>query len=254
MDCVETAQRVQSFLEQENAWWKWNGHKHLALLASGKLSDFYANCTPLFYAHELKRMIVQVFYRMLWDEMSQSGGIRGKHWGYFTYLQSKNAWVVGSAYGAIWIAESFASILGVKSAFTEKTYQKVSLPSHTTLVETGMKLSRFNLGSAPYVILVEDVTTTGGTTQKTGTAIKEKHPDATFCPVVFTIVNRSGSRRAFFEEPNTEPALCTPVPVKALIEVNARTWESEADLPAEMKDCKGIKPKGNWKALTTEML
>ena len=158
---------------------------------------------------------------------------------------AENTWVIGSAYGAIWIAEGFASLLGVRCAFTEKVYKE----TRKGKIGSWMRLKRFDLGPKPYVILVEDVTTTGGTTQKTRKAIEKKHPDATFCPMVFTIVNRSSRRSIALVDKSDRTTL---VPIKALIEVDAKAWESEADLPPEMKGCKGIRPKGNWKALTSE--
>lgn len=239
LPCAENeATRVWSFLEKEGSLWYWKGHKHLARLASGKISDFYADLSPLFTKCEMQNRVGHgLWMGLIRQTDSQSKGL-------FDWYGS---WFVGSAYGGIWLAMALqrSCTMNTRAAFTEKIVAG-AVAASAPRVEA-MSLKRFDLGPSPYVTLVEDVLTTGSTLRKSVDAILEKHPDVTFHPAVAVAINRSGSSVFSCSDGRR-------FDVVALIDVPARTWDSEQDLPDEMKSCVPIKPKGNWKALTEEML
>lgn len=207
------------FLEDRNAFWQWRGHKHVAELTSGKLSDFFADCTPIFTDPRFQ------------DEVGAALAETE------VFSTTRQSWVVGSAMGAIGLAQSIAKARKAKAAFTE-------------LVKGEMVLKRFDLGEKPYVVLCEDVVTTGGTTSRTIDAIIDKHPDVEFHPRCLVIVNRNPSK--YFYANRLTP--CQKIDISALIEIQPDIWDSVEDLPEEMKGCVPIRPRGNWRALADEML
>jgi len=231
--------RLQKYLEDNNAYWKWNGHKHVAELTSGKLSDFFANLTPLFSNIDLQQKVASALVSKLFSE--EEGFPKLK-------ILPENTWVVGAAMGSIGLAQSLAYEFchnirqDVRCAYTEKTEP---IFVNGAAQSQGMELKRFDLGKAPYVILCEDVTTTGGTSKKTFNEIHKKHPDASFLPWVFSVVDRSVILPLLEDD---------GFKITSLIRVRPRIWNHVEDLPEEMKDCIPLRPKGNWKKLAEEML
>lgn len=211
---------LSEFLTKHDSFWKWNGHKHVAKLSGGKLSDFYANCTPVFADPKAQREFAVDLVECARTAINEFAGDR------------ENVWVIGSAMGAVGLAQAVAaSCSGFKAAFTEP-------------VDGKMDLKRFDLGHNPQVILVEDVVTSGGTTVRTIDGIREKHPDARFFPLVLALVNR---------KPGVVVHQSERLEVRALYEQAAKAWV-EGEGPEEMNDCVPLRPKGNWEALTTEKL
>jgi orotate phosphoribosyltransferase len=235
-DAMSVKERVISYLKANDAFWQWAGHKHVAQLTSGKLSDFFANCTPIFSDVFLQDAVGD---ELVAKHSADLGG----------FALPGNFWFIGSAMGAIGLAQSAARACGDN----EQRQGKVNVGYTEPDGGGGMKL-RFNLGEKPRVALVEDVITTGGTQEKTVRAIKAAHPDAEIFDTILVVVNRSGKDK-----------LTMPHPVKgmyefnvsALIEVDAKVWATANDLPGNMQACVPIRPKAtaeNWQALTTEML
>ena len=195
----------------------------MAELASGRFSDFYANCTPIFTEPMFQERVALALY--------------------FTLPETpENAWVVGSAMGAIGLAQAIAGCdHELRAAYTEHVPYITDAESGN-VIATYTELKRFDLGEKPFVILCEDVVTTGGTTLKTMDAIEQKHPDVVFHKTVLAIVNRKPG------------VLIDGLDVDAIIEVEPNIWDSEEDFPDEMKGCVPIKPKASWEKLVTEML
>jgi len=213
---------VKKFLQRHDAWWLWDNHKHLALLASGQVSNFYANLSPIYTS--------PVFHDCVCGFLADLvTGISGR----------TNVWVIGSAMGGVSLAQGVARELVCRScvrcAYTEKDSDG-----------GGMTLKRFDLGSQPYVILVEDVVTTGRTTRKTIDGIKEKHPDVTFCKKILCVIDRCGTNFNEFK-------YCS------LLDVEANSWYPVSDdfigvglrssSQIEYEGCTGIRPKDNWALL-----
>ncbi|KKN96789.1 hypothetical protein LCGC14_0164330 [marine sediment metagenome] len=246
---IEAAAKLTvEFLEDQDAFWHWDGHKHVAELTSGKLSNFFANCTPIFthpgiqkdIAHALCEKLVRSVYVGMDKFLGKPAGYHGQP-RILTddrlFKTHPNRWVVGSAMGSIGLAQSIASVLGQgwKAAFADKGGD-------------GMELKRFDLGEAPMVLLCEDVFTTGGTIKSTIMAVEKKHEDVLFVPEVPTIINRNPGYS--FQVKQGGPGFHFP----ALITKVAETWDDVTSLPERMKGCVPIRPKVGWKKLTTAML
>lgn len=213
---------LSEFLTKHNAFWRWDGHKHVAQLTSGKLSDFFANCTPVYTDPRMQAEFAEDLVGCVAEELNKFAG------------KSPNIWVVGSAMGAIGLAQDVAAVEGFRSAYTEPGQGSGE-----------MLLKRFDLGSEPHIVLVEDVVTTGGTTVRTINGILQKHPEACFFPKVLALVNRN---------PGVVIHPSERLEVRALYEHKAKVWDSADDLPEEMAGCTPLRPKGNWEALTTEKM
>lgn len=233
---IEAAAKLTvEFLEDQDAFWHWDGHKHVAELTSGKLSNFFANCTPIFTHPGIQKDIAHA----LCEKM-----VRSPYVGFEPFVgpgklfeTHPNKWVIGAAMGGIGLAQSIASVLGLgwRSAFTEKDGDR-------------MLLKRFDLGKDPLVLLCEDVVTTGGTTAKTVKGVFDKYNDVRFVPAALTMINRNPVNRGFVNQDRINMGFLN------LIEKQAETWDSVDDLPERMKGCVPIRPKNGWKELTTEML
>jgi orotate phosphoribosyltransferase len=225
------------FLKRNNAFWQWEGHKHVAQLTSGKLSDFFANLSPIFTDPKFQDRVGAGLADMI-------GGAEEAR----RFKERENKWVVGSAMGAIGLAQSLARKIGARAAFTE--------PVQIKALQLLMQLKRFDLGEKPTVFLVEDVLTTGGTTARTVEGILVKHPDAVIFPHVLVVVNRSGSREGFtIAEGNLDGQIRQALTFDyyGILEVEPKVWDTVADLPPHMQQCVPIRPKGNWEKLTTDM-
>lgn len=130
--------------------------------------------------------------------------------------------VVGSAFGAITIAHECAKFLSARMAFTEK-------------IDGKMRLGRFLVMSGERVLVVDDVITTGGTTQETIDELKRLN--AYVLPVIGAFTNRSGKNTLSGKK------------IVSLIEYPMPIW-----IPAECPLCKkGSKalphPKVHWNEL-----
>jgi len=231
-----TRDETLRYLKHWDAFWEWDGHKHVAELASGKLSSFFANLTPLYSNIWLQERIGKALIHKAFFDDPRS------------LMESKNLWVIGPAMGAIGLAQSVAKAVSaydpdVRCGYTEPVYEARTVTVGTMEVKkVGVALKRFDLGENPTVILVEDVTTTGGTIMRTREAIKREYPKATFCTSILSVIDR--------RSPEDEGIFY----VKSLHRVHPKTWETVGDLPEAMKDCLPIRPKANWKKLAEEML
>jgi len=90
----------------------------------------------------------------------------------------------------------------------------------------------------PFVILCEDVITTGKTTRLTMDHIKERYPDVVFYSKVLALVNRKPGVKI------------NGLGVISLYEYEARTWDP-GNAPESLKHCRALRPKQNWTDLTT---
>ena len=212
---TKEAKDVQKFLEEQNAFWYWDNHLHVAQLTSGKFSDFFANCTPIFTKPEFQRRVGQMMAGLL-----RPGDLEGK-----------NIWVIGSAMGAVGLAQAIAYELCVRAAFTEP------------IIEGRMELKRFNLGADPVVLICEDVMSTGTTTRKTIEAIRAKHPSAKIYGTIPVVVDRRMDQEVRLS------AGGRAYEIKGLLNVKPGVWDNVSQLPDEMKNCVPIRPKGNWSKL-----
>ena len=195
-------------LEDCGALWRMNYEAEgaHAELTSGKHSDGYMNCAKIVIDPNLAAEV--------------AGGI-------IENLRSQPDWeepdfVVGPAYGAITFAHEVARQLGVNFGFTEVEYTD----------EGKMQvLKRFDIPADAKVLVIEDITTTGGSALKTINILKEGGHNV--LPMIGIILNWSGESEI---EGNK---------IVSLIEAKMNIYE-----PAECELCKegrkAVRPKSNW--------
>ncbi len=213
---IDEARAIRQFLADHDSFWQWDKHTHVAQLTSGKLSDFFANCSPIFSRPDFQEDVGRMLARLLQPVVRPSSPYQ--------------LWVVGSAMGAVGLAQALAHEICANAAFTEPKEGK-------------MELKRFDLGPSPTVIICEDVMSTGGTTVKTVNGILDKHPDAHIYDKVPVVVDRRA---------NQEAALFVgdrALKIEGLLQVTPRVWDDVSQLPPDMKNCVPIRPKGNWSKL-----
>ena len=136
--------------------------------------------------------------------------------------------IFGSAFGAITIAHELANLMDVRFGFTEPVIKEN---------QKQMVLNRFSVTADDMILVVEDVLTTGGTTEKTIAALEGA--GATVLPYVLVIVNRSGL------------AILGERKVIALVERTVSTWVPQ-ECPLCQQGSEALGAKGNWDKLTAE--
>lgn len=164
------------------------------ILTSGRHSDTYLQCARVLqypgYAQRLGEALAERF-----------GG---------TAVEC----VLGPALGGIIIAYEVARALGVRALFTER-------------VDGVMKLRRgFSLSPGEYVLVVEDVVTTGGSVKEAAAAAAAVGAKITGFGA---LIDRSGGSAQF------------NMPFKALMSVNAASWDP-SECPLCLKGIPAVKP------------
>lgn len=186
-----------------------------ALLTSGKHSNGFFNGSRPIEWPNLARVSNRALVRRLFEECIEKHGVNR---------------VVGQAVGSIISGFDIAFMLSsltnpVKYAFTEKD------------TDGGMTLKRFALETGEYVLVVEDVVSTGGTTHKTIDEILSH--GGVVVPIIATIVNRSGKKELNGRK------------IVSVIDREMPMWDPDA-CPFCKRGSEPIRPKGNWDALTKE--
>jgi orotate phosphoribosyltransferase len=195
------------------AFWLHDGNSKRphALLTSGRHSDGFFNGSRIIENPAL-------LYPTMYDLVEKIGRL--------PVQRLSDLWVIGSALGAGDLSYEIARQLKCRRGFTE--------PVEVDGIKT-MELKRFELPSCAPVLLVEDVFTTGGTTEQTKLAVEKK--GGVVLPVIGVLVNRSGKK---------ELAGCQVV---ALIDREMPMWEP-AVCPLCLRGSRAVRPKANWDLLT----
>lgn len=201
-----------------NSYWFHDGNRDrpYARLTGGKISNFFANCTPLTSRPWLLEEVVH-------DLLSLAP----------TDMRSQLKAVCGSAYGGITLTYEMARQTRTIAWYTEKGEGKE------------MKLGRFGFDSHHSVaVMVEDVITEFTTTGNSIKALQKNRDEAgvgTILPYVFAIVNRSG--QTVFDGFTI---------ISLITEDRARNWkDGENPFTPDGKELvPPIRPKGNWETLT----
>lgn len=177
-----------------------------ALLTSGKHSDGFFNASAIISRTSTLAAVVH--------QLIDDGGLREKNIGA----------VAGSALGGIPIAYEFGRSLACHRAiFTEKD-------------DDGMlALKRFEVAPGERVLVVEDVLTSGKSTNETISSLESKGAAVMDC--VCTIVNRSGKQTLGARA------------IHSLIDLDLQVWEAD-DCPLCREGSTPLRPKSNWDALT----
>jgi orotate phosphoribosyltransferase len=195
-EAIETQAKWIEVLSNKNAYWHHDGNlnRPYALLTSGKISNFFANCSVITKSPLLLTDAASDLFRKMTEQKDCLPDA-----------------FVGSAYGAITLAYELArhgeDYWGgdTEAWFTAKGEDDT------------MELDRFEFSSnIKSVIMVEDVITTFKTTRASIAALRPKahFGHAKILPYVLCIVNRSGQSEI------------DGFKIISLIEVNnALTWE-----------------------------
>ncbi len=211
--CNDTHAEVLKFLKDSGCFWMWeSGHKHVAQLKSGRLSNYYVDCSPIFSNLELQdRAAKAIVHLSRLDECLLSG----------------NDWIIAASYGATGLAQSLARTMRVKAAYMEP--------------DTDLGLRRFDLGSDAKIWLCDDVVTTCGTLFQARDAILDRFPDAEIRKPILTYVDRRELDRLSEDKKKLR--------VIPLIRTQVRSWFNQQSLPLYMSKCVPIIPHGNWREL-----
>lgn len=221
MDAINN-DRWSDMFKKTGALWIHDGHSErpYALLTSGKISDVFFNCSKLI---EQPNVLEQVADELI--SATRRAMLPDRF-----YPDA----VVGPATGAITLAYTIArKIIDSRAWYTE--------PEGEGKTKT-MVLKRFE----PYkqgmtVFAVEDVITTGASTDTSASAALEVDPTIDVFDYVACIVNRSG-----FET--------TPMGRKiiSLLSIKAQVWERGKNpfTPDGAEFVEPVRPKANWHALT----
>ena len=211
------AKNLETILLKIGALWKHNGEKEAAhaTLASGKHSDGFLNLSILSaFPNELR-----IFTDLLVEKIK-------------TFIDdTEGLWVIGSAMGGVPVALQVAEKLGCNAAYTEKT-------------EDGkMTFKRFEseLERMEKVLLVEDVITTGSTTQKSVNVLCAHGLKRKIIPHMCTVINRTGKDSINFK------MTCDHVDFKMVesLAIDFNVWNPDI-CPLCKEGSEAQKPKKNW--------
>ena len=185
-----------------------------AQLTSGMCSDGFVNCTLITQRPALLKRI-----------LTEPDGLSPQ---FPDAAQGERVdWVIGSALGAVSFSYAVAERLNAQSGYTEKDGE-------------AMKLARFEVAPKQWVLVVEDVISTGGSTLKTIEAIETSTSgQASICSFIVCLVNRSGKTHL------------GPHKIRSLITPDIHTWKPE-ECPLCKKGSKAVRPKSHWKELTAQ--
>jgi orotate phosphoribosyltransferase len=152
-------------MKKRNGYWLHDGNPNrpYALLTSGMVSNFYANCSVITKDPKLLAAAAADLLRL------------------FAAVTPRPHAYCGSAYGAITLAYELAKQTETEAWFTAKGQGDE------------MKLDRFEFGNGvTNVVMVEDVITTFKTTRNSIEALRDKAKStgAHVLPYVFALVNR----------------------------------------------------------------
>ncbi len=210
-------------MRKHNAYWFHDGNpaRPYALLTGGKISNFYADCTPVVSRPSLCSKAVRDIIELAPIEL---GTTRHRLIGF-----------CGSAYGAITLAyELTRNVVLPQAWYTAKGSERGE-----------MVLDRFNFDlEHDLVALAEDVITEFTTSRGTIRAIEKKIAESGIggiLPYVFCIVNRSGQREI------------DDYQIIALVnEDRAKTWVPGHNpfTPDGKELVEPVRPKQNWSLLT----
>lgn len=219
--------------DEGKGYWKWDGHKNLAVLTSGKVSDVYANCTELLELPRLMYKVVHGFLQTIdWADPQLNLAGQGQRLIDVTH-------VVGPAFGAVQLTHEIAKALDCRAMFLEPI---------TRGVNKTILMSRFNLPQDAHVLLVDDVLSTGSTMRAIANVLRASNPRITYHPEILCLVDRLQG------EFKLDKNRGIYVKTRGFIQIEGETWDSMADVPDHLKNCGQMRPKPCWFALNDQKL
>lgn len=220
---------ILEILADLGGYWKYDGGRYLAELASGKVSDCFFNLSTVTSDPEALKLVVE----LLSGAVDKAGIM--DHDG--------PTHVCGPSMGGITLAYEIACAIGAKAIFTEKEGDS-------------QVLKRFEVGPYSTILMVEDVITTGASTEKMMNGLRHRGTPTPprLLPYVLCIVNRTGRDKL-----NTLPypsdgfqgdGHLPDIKIIAAAEVEARTWDTLEEAQEELPDVlDAVRPKANWEQL-----
>lgn len=201
----------KSKLKISGALWEWNPRQKIqphAILTSGLHSDGFVNISEFgtfpSRMHDAARVLKNKVEILTGGTLSID-------------------WVVGSAMGGITLAHEMANLFDARTAYTEK-------------VDDGMALKRFAIRRGSRVLVVEDVSTTGGTSVKTIAALERDGCEVhSFIP---SLISRMTDDRVVLRS----GASSTVVWLEKLI---YQQWSADV-CPLCKAGSAALRPKENW--------
>ena len=198
---------------QIGAGWRHDGNpkRPYARITSGKITDAYCDCSKLIERPKLLQLAIEDLIKRCRPHHPPRMDIDV---------------VCGSAFGSIPIATEYARQLDCRAWFTIKG-------------QSGSReLDRFHPDGDERVLLVDDVLTSGGTLERTMSALFEKR--VKLAPYIPVIMNRSGLRQ-----------LCG-MDIVALMEVNdGCEWQEGENpyTPDGRELVEPVHPRRDWRIL-----
>lgn len=199
------------YLKNYGALWEWNPELETqphAILTSKMHSNGFINISE-FSTYPWK---LSIAIEHLKDKLERKMG-----------LTPHVDWVVGSAMGGITIAHEMAKLYGARTAYAEKDADT-------------MALKRFDVRRDSRVLVVEDVSTTGGTSVKTIAALERNGCEV--YPFIPSLVSRMPDDRVVLRS----GASSTIIYLEKLI---YDQWQPDA-CPLCRSGSTALKPKENW--------
>ena len=254
---------IISRMKDFGGYWRYQGGKYLAELASGKLSDLFCNTTVITSRPDescLPEAAKTLAIKMLdWCVTEDDLPHRPDGWDGSDEYERQNAitdlYVCGPAFGGITLSYEVARQLGGVSIFTEPVYSAVGGgPGFVSAVQKeGQELKRFTVPNGSHMLFVEDVITTGKSTLEMMDAVWAKQDQSQLLrnlECILCLVNRSGEDH--LELPNGDYWQ-----IIALAEEEAHTWgdvgEAMDDLGIQPRSAldilEPVRPKDNWDKL-----
>lgn len=225
------------YLKELGGYWNYKGGPYLAKLASGKVSDTFANTGVITTDPVALRIAAEELIQKL--DTKPIDGITS---------------VIGPGMGGITLAYQIAAELN-KRSFMAKAY-------FTEPYEAGgnklQSFTRFELSENTGLLFCEDVITTGGSVQKTIQAVKNTNlnKDLKVIPAILCLIDRREQKGPInIKIKNNEGEKEFDFKCISLASITPKTWDTIEDAQKELPQVKeALRPKTSWQQLTTSHL
>lgn len=244
------------FLERLAAldgYWQYKEGRYLALLASGKLSDVFCNAGTITTRPDEFGRYADILAAGISSKIAECT----KSFHGADLLKYESISVIGPGMGGITLAYALAnslhnrgdslSLLPIHAFFTEPI--EIELDGK----QVKSQKFRFDLPAKTLAVFVEDVITTGGSVQKTYSAVAVKDGgvrDFNVLPTIACLVDRRAENPEGEHVEDLIPLGSVEANVVSLARIYPKTWDTLEDAKkAHPAVIEAIKPKANWEKL-----
>ncbi len=224
-------EKLEQQLLRIGAFWRHPGNPDVphALLASGMHSDGFLNLSILASYPRILREFTEILAAKFRERIELKD----------IFENPRDCWFIGSAMGAIPVALQLAEQLNFRAGYAEKT------------VDGKMNFDRYECERERIkkILIVEDVLTTGSTTQKTLKAVEEKGLADRLLPFIGVLINRTQKNEIEFEllgEKRRFELISTA-------QLYFNVWQPD-DCPLCREGSQTIKPKKQWAKLVADFI